>query len=606
MKNLTIQSFPPPPHPSLSEILAGETSSKSGYSIISEAAFNCFLRDVPHLFRPGLRLLGWLFEVRRLIESNPYPRGEEEASILRAVDVLQTVTRTANLTAPTDLWLLNHVLATHRELGTLDWMLGKREFSLSEIAGAVALQADYLRFDLELLYARGYLDLNGDCYRLSPLPQVRDVLTRAGRLPPTWDAVGLFVKAFSEGASTASREAEKFLELPVDDSAREGWVATPLEIELGYRLVPMVLAVRKLGLNEQLTRGKRLSEVLPHRPLGVEDFLKIAGMLTDGGEVSVLGERIISRAPGPFGIIYAYLPYLQNHVKLLRGEREAVWVKRGENVAASRDANAKTFTLINDSLDRYCQDHGFTYSVFIEHAVGYGEATRQRFERAGEENIQYFGADLEDAAIDRAVEAQKKGDLPKNMKFIRRADIGDPPKLIQAVVNAGFPTAGAVMVVGNGFHEIRKQTNEKMIEVFRAYCAAGILLIFTEESALTSDDLRATAWNTYHAGFRYTHAISGQELRPVDEVGSDGRPNPIYTWEKCLTAAGYQMLKRYSTRTRTIYPHPRPDGRNPAISVNYFCVPPNILRFARHAGPTGDIEEILSQIERGREGTSAA
>ena len=129
------------------------------------------------------------------------------------------------------------------------------------------------------------------------------------------------------------------------------------------------------------------------------------------------------------------------------------------------------------------------------------------------------------------------------------------------------------MVVGNGFHEVRGQTNENMIEVFREYCEAGILIVFTEESGLSDEDLIATGWNTYHAGFRYTHEISGQGLRPALDDPNHDR----FSWKKCAELAGYIVHDDYSTRTRTIYPNPRADGHNPAISVNYFCVPKKIL-----------------------------
>ena len=39
---------------------------------------------------------------------------------------------------------------------------------------------------------------------------------------------------------------------------------------------------------------------------------------------------------------------------------------RGENVAASQDANRKTFKLINESLDKFVKKYNFQYKVFIE------------------------------------------------------------------------------------------------------------------------------------------------------------------------------------------------------------------------------------------------
>jgi hypothetical protein len=113
-----------------------------------------------------------------------------------------------------------------------------------------------------------------------------------------------------------------------------------------------------------------------------------------------------------------------------------------------------------------------------------------------------------------------------------------------------------------------------MVEIFRGYHAAGILLLFTEENALSIDDLRATAWNTYHSGFKYVHEKSGQCLRPASPRERPRLGPPLRAaWSECATRAGYKRLDAYSTASRTIYPYPRKDGHNPSISVNHFFVP---------------------------------
>ena len=125
------------------------------------------------------------------------------------------------------------------------------------------------------------------------------------------------------------------------------------------------------------------------------------------------------------------------------------------------------------------------------------------------------------------------------------------------------------MNVGNGFHEVRNQTDEKMAEVFSQYHSAGILIIFTEETGLTDDQLLATAWNTYHAGFRYMHDLSGQGLRTYNRRGRLPRQ---LSWQDCARAGGYEVLERFTSKGRAIFPL-EPGADNPAISVNYFCVP---------------------------------
>ena len=129
------------------------------------------------------------------------------------------------------------------------------------------------------------------------------------------------------------------------------------------------------------------------------------------------------------------------------------------------------------------------------------------------------------------------------------------------------------MMVGNGFHEVRDAHDERIVEVFRAYADAGIVLIFTEETALSIGDQQATAWNTYHPAFRYVHEKSGQGLRPsISRPLNPDDPLPM-SWTAAADAGGYQKQDTYCTPGRTIYPCPPPSGHNPSTYVNYFLVP---------------------------------
>jgi hypothetical protein len=330
--------------------------------------------------------------------------------------------------------------------------------------------------------------------------------------------------------------------------------------------------MRVCGITRHLSQGVPISDqVAPILPEMIT-ICEQAGIVKNG-QVTELGARVFERGAGPFGIIAAYHSYLNNLESLLKLGGAEVHVQRSANVAASQDANRKTFEEANDRLDAFCREYGFKYWIFIEHAVGRGEATRQRFNRSGEAEIRYFGADLENAAIDQALEQQRQGFLPQNMEFIRSADIGRPELVIRFLSERGLAQQPTVMMVGNGFHEVRQQTNARMIEVFRAYQEAGFLLIFTEESALENADLLQTAWNTYHAGFRYVHELSGQGLRPAnDRGGRSGR----WSWFHCATEAGYVVLDRFSYKSRTIYPYKRLERDNPSITETYFCLPRKI------------------------------
>jgi hypothetical protein len=301
-------------------------------------------------------------------------------------------------------------------------------------------------------------------------------------------------------------------------------------------------------------------------------ILTLAGAL-DGAALHPLGRRLLDRGPGPFGIIEAYHPYMTHAAAILQGRRGQVHVERSGNIAASQRANRDSFRRANDALDRYCQDTGTQYTVFIEHALGRGEATRQRYGRSGDGRIQYVGADLEDAAIDAAAAERDRGVLPQGMLLVRGADIGRPEILLDAMAAHGIRTQGAVMVVGNGFHEVREATDARLTAVFAAYCEAGITLLFTEETALSIADQRATGWNTYQPAFRYVHEKSGQGLRPaLTRPGDPSDPMPT-SWPSLAEAGGYKKLDAYCSPGRTIFPSPPATGHNPSTTMNYFFVP---------------------------------
>jgi len=354
------------------------------------------------------------------------------------------------------------------------------------------------------------------------------------------------------------------------------------DIEVGYRLVPLALGLWASGRSGELLSEGQLSEegLCPNRPeLGVaaRQVLIAAGSLSDDGRWTPVGERLFGRGIGALGIIEAYHAYMDALPRVLREGRGAVHVSRGANITASQEANRKTFKAANDALDSFCAATGFSYSLYIEHAIGRGEATRQRFERSGDSSVHYFGADLEDPAIDAAEAEQAAGNLPAAMRFVRNADIGRPAVLVQAIEDAGVATEGGVMIVGNGFHEIRGQSDSRMVEVFEAYEKAGLILLFTEENALSVDDLLETAWNTYHSGFRYVHERSGQGLRPAETPAPSTHTRPLpASWTECATRAGYVRASGYCARSRTIYPYPTSNGHNPSISVNHFFVPGRI------------------------------
>jgi hypothetical protein len=576
----------------------GRTSS--GYPYLERRAFEAFRDTVPHLFEMGQQVLDARDRLIAALEQVDVRQSERD-NVLRACRVLRQMVRTAAVTAPSDLWLLRHILGVHAELGLVARLLAGEaidpRFAEAVVDGEkVCLDEEQLAIDLYFLLARGIVEQYDESFRIAGHHRVRKLLETLGPVPADEPVpVTLLWKKLFDQEPLSDAEVAALTTMgarapkPRTESDQNHWVPTVGEVQTGYRLVPVVLGLRAANLTEgrdesTVIDAEELSKRHPEcaqaalQILGAAGWIEQEGIEQDGiepdGVVTAIGARGFSRGPGPFGIIQTYHPYMSQARDILTKGRANVWVRRGENIGASQDANRTTFKQANDALDRFCAETGFEYSVFIEHAIGRGEATRQRYERSGEDEIRYFGADLEDAAIDAAMAEQERGRLPENMSFVRQADIGKPDRLLQALDASGVDAFGAVMLVGNGFHEARDQTDQTMTEVFGGYHDAGIVLLFTEENALSIDDLRATAFNTYHAGFKYVHEKSGQCLRPASP-----RPNPRLgpplraAWSECASRAGYVRADAYSTRTRTIFPYPRPGGHNPSISVNHFFVP---------------------------------
>lgn len=562
---------------------AGTTST--GHPFLAREAWESLRDEVAHLFGQGQRVL----DAAATLEA-ALPAGAAGENARLVLQVVRQVVHTAAITAPPDLWLLRNLLANLSTLGLTRRLLAGEALRLDRCeADGALLSARELEVDLTFLQARGLVESYGESFRIAGHPRARQILERFGPLPPgqpvsptpLWRRLFLSEALQPQELKTLAELGDKPPRRT--DERQNHWLATVEEVELGWRLLPLVLGLRAASRGTDLTEGAildaaDLSSDNPDLAAGALRVLDACGWARSAGadraKITTLGARGFARAAGPFGIIETYHTYLEHGVEILRGADARAWVHRDENVAASQEANRASFTRAHDSLDAFCRDTGFRYTVFIEHACGRGEATRLRRERSGDAALRYFGADLEDAAIEAAVAEQLAGHLPANMVFVRRADIGRPEALLEALQAHGAAAAGAVMMVGNGFHEVRDQSDEKMIEVFAGYERAGIVLLFTEENALAIEDLRATAWNTYHAGFRWVHEKSGQGLRPATpRAPRHGGHALRAAWDDCARRAGYVRADAWCSRSRRIYPTTPPDGHNPAVSVNHFFVP---------------------------------
>jgi len=558
----------------LVDILSGETGmSSAGFPYICDDGFMNFINQIPHLFRDGQSILDWLNRFNDFRESLDGFTFQETDSLTRALQVLRTMVNTANVTCLSDLWLLRQVIEVHVRTGIVGLLLDGESIHPNLYAHQKGLDEHQLSIDFHFLHTRGYLEKEDSFFLVPDNAQILKTLKvlSEAMLPSPVLSVDALVDWLSGDREDLNQQVGEAFIIDASVVEMNSWVAGPEQVELGYRLAPVLLALRVMNVTPQLKRGVVLRKYIPKK--GGFEFLdrllEMAGW-TNKGVVTELGGRVFARGPGPVGIIHAYWPYMDKLYDRVNQRGSYSMVSRAANVAASQDANRRSFKAANDALDRFSDRYGFAYSVFVEHAVGQGEASRQRYDRSGAQHIHYFGADLEDAAIDQAEKQQELGLLPHKMAFIRNADIGEPGRVITYLEECGVGEEAKVMIVGNGFHEIRNQSNEKMIEVFRGYQEAGFVLIFTEESALTDEHLISTAWNTYHAGFRYVHEMSGQGLRPIWDKGVD---DERWGWRRCAEEGGFVILEEYCYRSRTIYPFSRPGSDNPSISMTYFCVP---------------------------------
>ncbi|GEM_PF-39892 len=486
--------------------------------------------------------------------------------------VIRQVVRTTAITAPSDLWLMRHIQSAFVKVG----------FAKRFLDGEAILAADCgfiekeIEIDFRFLLSRGTLVRQGEAYRLADHDAARDFMSL-----PSLDLVDVFtiwVDAFDSLSDEQTQHLARAMQSFGTTSKEPGfWHPSALQIELASQLVPLVVAL-KWGEKIDAILNEGFKQVFADASANdfAREVLQYCGVLDEKYQVSEIGKRVLGRGPGPFGIIETYRQYLEKLETIWSRGRKEVWVERSANVAASQTANRKSFVRAHDALAEFCEDQGFRFSTFIEHAVGKGEAIRQCRNRYGDD-LNFVGADLEDKAIDAAEKERKLGELPSTTQFVRKADIGKPASLLKGLEKIGVPSQGAVMMVGNGFHEVRGKSDAQMIEVFRGYEAAGILLIFTEESALSIDDLIETAFNTYHAGFRYVHERSGQALRPgIAAARSVFEEKLPMSWAECAVEAGYLRLEKYCRSSRKVYPYTPISGFNPIISAEHFLVPRKI------------------------------
>ncbi len=579
-------------------LLAGPTSvGLDGHPRIHRESFQQFLQHIPHVLADGAELLDWLDALEKVLPEALRTSEEDAHSMQRAIRATRTMINTASVTAPPDMWLLRQILSTHEELGLLQDLNSGMTINVAEYAARNELDERQLGIDLEFLFARGYLDRTPQGY-VKTTSTASYVLEEIVALPTQYrtDMTGELISWFKGETGLAREELiEGWLGSRIASrTPTAGWTASTHEIEIGYRVVPLVLALNAAGLLKGIRRGREFNP--PHFTLEMKQLFEEAGILSEG-KVTSLGLRMLRRGPGPFGIIGTYHTYTTQHTQLLQANGLKPHVQRGPNVAASRDANRRDFENGVRQLEKYFEATDWQPTVVIEHALGHGVAIQEFVKRFGADGLRFFGFDYEAKALDAAKGEQAAGTLPANMTFAPPTDIAKPERLIKflslslsdrdlsalsedelsTLMNeplteedfARVQQERIVMIVGAGFHEARLD-DDALVEKLKLYRQAGILMMPVEASALTTPMQRASAWQSYNAGFTWVHETSGQRLRSPVRYTS---PHHRHSWPDLFQAAGYRIEEHYSQGTRPLFPYVAPRPENPPISYTFLAVP---------------------------------
>jgi hypothetical protein len=263
-----------PKYSFLIDIILGETNvSSSGFPYISEKNFRIFLQNIPHLFIEGQLLLEWLNEVEKLFGKN----GNE--SVKRSIKVIRTIILTASVTSPSDLWLMKQIISTHKELGIIDWLLEGNVVDPEEYAENNNLQLNQLEHDLHFLYTRGYLIKADYGFVINNNPVVYHTLSNLLPVPSSLNIniIPIIIDYLKNGQSSSEVEMNSFFNIHEIDGISSNWIASNLDIELGFRILPLVLGLRVLEFTSQLKENISIDQLVPNLTAGMKNIIELCG-----------------------------------------------------------------------------------------------------------------------------------------------------------------------------------------------------------------------------------------------------------------------------------------------------------------------------------------
>ncbi|HMG53740.1 MAG TPA: hypothetical protein VK601_09660, partial [Kofleriaceae bacterium] len=283
-------------------------TTSSGFAYLQPSAWRRFRDWVPHILGDGPRTM----DAVDLVIAAAVRAGLDEAVVRNlgaAADVVRQVVRTAAICAPPDLWLLRHVVGQLARIG-----VAARLLAGETVDAGIAARPEELEIDLRFLLSRDLLvrvDSGGAHagYRLGMHGHARDVLS----LPPVDDGMQASLSmAWAEvllghpgDAAAAAVSASLARPLPADRREPGLWSPTARDVELGARLVPLVIGMTASSRTKQLLAAAPaapLSATLlcPGRGAIGEAALAVlagAGVLDAQAMLTDVGARVLERGP---------------------------------------------------------------------------------------------------------------------------------------------------------------------------------------------------------------------------------------------------------------------------------------------------------------------
>ena len=167
----------------LARVMSFPTGSTSaGYPYLQREAWELFRDRVPHVLGAGLETLHTAQQISA--RAKGLGGAEEIANVERAEQVIQQIVFTATITAPSDLWLMRHVLGAFAELGLLARLeRGDAIYPASCCVDGTRLVERELHTDLLFLLSRGIVEQYDDSFRIAGHPRVRDIAREMTPIP---------------------------------------------------------------------------------------------------------------------------------------------------------------------------------------------------------------------------------------------------------------------------------------------------------------------------------------------------------------------------------------------------------------------------------------